>query len=50
MPCGRRDAYGVPNEYTFQTLAAQWGGLGDCLVYHFPFPTSENRVLFTARS
>jgi len=40
----------LPKESTSQTLAASWGGLGDCLVYHFPFITSENRILFTARS
>lgn len=40
----------LPEESTSRVLAAQWGGLGDCLGYHFPFITSENRILFTARS
>jgi hypothetical protein len=40
----------LPQEYTSQPLAAQASGLGDCLVFHFPFVTSETRVLFTARA
>lgn len=40
----------LPEEYTSQSLSAQWGGLGDCIVFHFPFVTSKTSVRFTARS
>lgn len=40
----------LAGESTSETLPAQWGGLGDCPVFRFPFWTSEQRVRFTARA
>lgn len=40
----------LPQESTSQAMAAQLSGLGDCLVFHFPFLTSETRTLLTARA
>jgi uncharacterized protein (DUF849 family) len=40
----------LPAESTSVRLAAQVSGLGDCLVFEFPFITSVTRTLLTARA